>query len=106
MEGEAEASLHRPAAVGAAVDAAAEPLPLGSVEAGVAAGDPAGQVSGHAGPVEVLRDLSLADSLPIVTLFVMELLQDQVYLGSKGSTVVGTKDFPELYVFLGCFLLF
>lgn len=54
MEGEAQASLHRPAAVGAAGDAAAEPLPLGSVEAGVAAGDPLRQVSGHGGPVEAL----------------------------------------------------
>lgn len=54
MEGEAQASLHRPTAVAAIVDAAAEPLPLGPVEAGVAAGDPLGQVSGHAGPVEVL----------------------------------------------------
>lgn len=76
MEGETQASLHRPAAVGAGGDAAAEPLSLGSFEAGVAAGDPAGQVSGHAGPVEVLSDLSLADSLAVVTLVVMELLQD------------------------------
>lgn len=85
MEGEAQASLHRPAAVGAVGDAAAEPLPLGSVEAGVAVVDPVGQVSGHAGPVEVPCDLPLADSLAIVTLVVMELLQDRVYLGAKGS---------------------
>lgn len=85
MEGEAQASLHRSAAVGAGVDAAAEPLPLGSVEAGVAAGDPAGQVSGHVGPVEALCDLLLADPLAVVTLVVMELLQDRVHLGSRGS---------------------
>lgn len=87
MEGEAQAPLHRPTAVVAVVDAAAEPLPLGSVEAGVAAGDPAGQISGHAAPVEVLCDLSLADSLAVVTLVIMELLQDQVHLGSKGNMV-------------------
>lgn len=85
MEGEAQAPLHRPAAVGAVGDAAAEPLPLGSVEAGAAVVDPATQVSGHAGPVEVLCDLPLADSLAVVTLVVVELLQDRVYLGATGS---------------------
>lgn len=85
MESEAQASLHWPTAVCAAVDAAAEPLSLGSAEAGVAAGDPAGQVSGHVAPVEVLCDLLLADSLAGMILAVMELLQDRVYLESKGS---------------------
>ena len=93
MEGEAQAPLHRPAAVVAAVDAAAEPLPLGSVEAGVAAGDPRGQVSGHAAPVEVLRDLLLADSLTVVTLVVVELLQDGVYLGWKHRFELGLNQF-------------
>lgn len=80
MEREAQSSLHRPAAVGALVDATAKPLPLGSVEAGVAAGDPARQVSSQGSPVEVLCDRSLADSLAVVALVVMELLQDRVYL--------------------------
>lgn len=80
VEGEAQAALHRPTAVGAVGDAAAKPLPLGPVEAGSAVGDPAGQVSGHAGPVKGLCDLSLADSLTVVTLFVVELLQDGVHL--------------------------
>lgn len=85
MEGEAQAPLHRPAAVGAAGDAAAEPLPLGSVQAGAAVVDPVAQVPGHTGPVEVLCDLPLADSLAVVPLVVMELLQDGVYLGTKSS---------------------
>lgn len=85
MEGEAQASLHGPAAVGAAVDAAAEPLPLGPAEAGVAAGDPAGQVPRHVAPVEVFGDLTLADTLANVTLVVVELLQDGVDLGSEES---------------------
>ena len=87
MECEAQASLHWPAAVGALVDTAAKPLPLGSVEAGLAAGDPAGQVSSHAAPVEVLCDLSLGDSLAIVALVVMELPQDGVYLESRHSKI-------------------
>lgn len=87
MEGEAQASLHWPAAVGAAVDAAAKPHPLVSAEAGLAAGDPAGQVLGHFAPVEALCDLSLADSLADVTHVVMELLQNRVHLESKGSLV-------------------
>lgn len=86
VEGEAQAALHRAAAVGAVVDAAAEPLPLGSVQAGVAVVDPAGQVSGHAGPVEVLCDLTLADSLTVVTQVVVELLQDRVHLEAKRRT--------------------
>lgn len=80
VEGETQAALHRPAAVGAGGDAAAEPLPLGPGQAGVAAGDPAGQVAGHAGPVEVLGDGSLADAVAVVTLVVVELLQDGVHL--------------------------
>lgn len=87
MKGEAQASLHWPAAVCATVDAATEPHSLGSVTAGVAAGDPAGQVFGQAAPVEVLRDLFLADSLAGVTLVIVELLQNWVYLGSKSITV-------------------
>lgn len=85
MEGEAQASLHWSAAVGATVDAAAEPHPLGSVTAGVAAGDPAGQVFGQAAPVEVISDLFLADPLAGVTLVVVELLQNRVCLESKGD---------------------
>lgn len=85
MKGEAQAPLHRPTAVLAVGDAAAEPLPLGSVQAGVAVVDPVAQVSGHGRPVEVLYDLSLANSLAVVTLVVMELLQDGVYLRAKGS---------------------
>lgn len=97
MEGQAQASLHRPAAVGAVVDAAAEPLPLGPVEAGEAAGDPAGQISGHAAPVEVFTDLALADSLTVVTLVVVELPQDRVYLGSNSITaVINTSDLNSL----------
>lgn len=88
MEGEAQAALHRPAAVGAGGDAAAEPLPLGPVEAGVAAGDPAGQVVSHAGPVEVLGDLPLADPVAVVTLVVVELLQDRVHLRIGGKKMV------------------
>lgn len=103
MEGEAQASLHRSAAVCATVDAAAEPLSLGSVEAGVAAGNPAGQVSGHVAPVEVLCDLSLADSLASVTLVVMELLQDRVYLGSKGSMekLYGVQVIHSFSIYMG-----
>lgn len=74
MKGEAQAPLHRPTAVLAVRDAAAEPLPLGSVQAGVAVVDPVAQVSGHGSPVEVFYDLSLANSLAVVTLVVMELL--------------------------------
>lgn len=80
MEGEAQLPLHRPAAVGALVDAAADHLPLGSVDAGLAAGDPAGQVPAQAAPVEVLGDLPLTDALTVVTLVVVELLQDGVHL--------------------------
>lgn len=82
VEGEAQASLHRPAAVGASVDAAAQPFPLGSVQAGVAAGYPAPQVAGQCGPVKVPGDLSLADSLAVVAVVVMKLLQDGIYLGA------------------------
>lgn len=97
MEGEAQASLHRTAAVGAVGDAAAEPLPLGSVEAGAAVVDPVGQVSGHAVPVKVLCDRSLADSLAVVTLVIMELLHDQVHLrGTDGRK----KLFTELCVII------
>lgn len=74
MEGESQASLHRPAAVGAVIDAAAEHLPLGPVDAGAAARDPSGHVSGHAGPVVVLGDLSLAEPLTTMTLVIVELL--------------------------------
>lgn len=88
MEGEAQASLHRPAAVGAVVDTAAEPLPLGSVDARVAVGYPAGQVPAQVGPVEVLGDGPLADAVAVVTLVVMELLQDGVHLQSKATLVV------------------
>lgn len=80
MEGETQASLHGPTAIGAVGDAAAEPPPLGSRQAGSAAVDPVGQVSGHAGPVVLFCDLSLADSLTVVTLIVMELLEDRVNL--------------------------
>lgn len=83
MEGEAQAPLHWTTAVLAVGDAAAEPLPLGSVQAGVAVVDPLAQVSGHGGPVKVLNDLSLANALAIVALVVMELLQDGVHLGRK-----------------------
>lgn len=74
MKGEAQTSLYRPTAVLAVGNAAAEPLPLGSVQAGVTVVDPVAQVSGHGSPVEVLYDLSLTNSLAIVTLVVMELL--------------------------------
>lgn len=80
MEGEAQLPLHGPAAVGALVDAAADHLPLGPVDAGLAAGDPAGQVAAQAAPVEVLGDLPLADALAVVALVVVELLQDGVHL--------------------------
>lgn len=80
VEGETQASLHGPTAVLAVGDAAAEPLPLGSVQAGVAVVDPLAEVSGHGGPVEVLDDLPLADPLAIVALVVVELLQDGVDL--------------------------
>ena len=80
VEGEAQASLHGAAAVGAVGHAAAEPLPLGPVEAGAAVVDPVGQVAGHAVPVEVLGDGSLADALAVVTLVVVELLHDRVHL--------------------------
>lgn len=84
MEGETQAPLHWAAAVLAVGDATAEPLPLGSVQAGVAVVDPLAQVSGHGAPVEVLDDLPLANSLAIVALVVMELLQDGVYLATTG----------------------
>lgn len=52
VEGEAQAALHRPAAVPAVVDAAAEPLLPGVlVLADAAAGDPGGHVLGHVAPV-------------------------------------------------------
>lgn len=82
VEGETQASLHRTAAVLAVGDAAAEPLPLGSVQAGVAVVDPLAQVPGHGGPVEVLDDLPLANPLAVVALVVVELLQDGVDLGT------------------------
>lgn len=74
MENKSEFSLHWATAVGALGDTAANHLPFRSVDTRLAAGDPAGQVSTQATPVVVLRDLSLADSLPIVALVVMELL--------------------------------
>lgn len=85
VEGETQASLHWAAAVLAVGDAAAEPLPLGSVQAGVAVVDPLAQVPGHGGPVEVLDDLPLAYALAVVALVVVELLQDGVHLGAKQS---------------------
>lgn len=54
LEGEAQASLYWSTAVCAPKNTAAHPLPLGSVKAGLAVGDPTSQVSSHAAPVEVL----------------------------------------------------
>lgn len=91
VEGKAQAPLHWSTAVVAGVDAAAQPPPLGSVDAGAAAGDPGGQVPGHGAPVEVLGDLSLADALAVMTPVVVEPLQDVVYLKAPdtGSVLTG-----------------